>query len=266
MIKKFLLILILFFGLCSSAIAGGIKFVQVADAHLSSSNPYTVEALKKTVSDINTLDNISFVIFTGDNIDKSNEKVLHEFMNAIKGLKAPYHIVIGNHDVFRSGGLSKTQYIDIIRQHNPLYLHTKPSYVFKRGEFVFIVVDGAKEAIPGAGGYFRPSTLEWLDKQLTKYKKKNVIIIQHFPLLTNIVDKSYRVYKSEDYTNILNKHDNVIAVIAGHYHMNKEQMENGVYHIISPSLLATPNTYKIIDIVTTKGFSPMIYTRLKTVD
>lgn len=266
MIKRFLFIFLFLLGMCSSAFAGGIRFVQVTDAHFSSANPYTVDVLKNTVKDINTLDGISFVVFSGDNIDVSGEKDLHAFMSIIKDLKAPYYIVIGNHDVFKSGGISKVQYIDIIKQHNPLYRPSKPNYVFKRGGFVFIVADGAKEAIPGPGGYFRPSTLDWLDKQLTKYKNRNVIIIQHFPLLTNVGGKSHRVYKVEDYTAVLNKHDNVIAVVAGHYHTNKEQMENGVYHIITPSLLSTSNPYKIIDVVTTKGFSPMIYTRLKTKD
>ena len=266
MIKKIILILAICLGLKSAAVAGGIRFVQVTDAHFSSGNPYTETVLKKTVKDINTLDGISFVVFSGDNIDVSGEKDLNLFLDIIKDLKIPYYIVIGNHDVYKSGGISKVQYIDIIKRHNFFYRPSKPNYVFKRGEFVFVVVDGAKETIPGPGGYFRPATLAWLDKQLTKYKRNNVIIIQHFPLLTNVGGKSHRVYKVEDYMEVLNKHDNVIAVISGHYHTNKEQMENGVYHIITPSLLSTSNPYKIIDIVTTKGFSPMIYTRLKTSD
>ena len=45
--------------------------------------------------------------------------------------------------------------------------------------------------------------------------------------------------------------------------MNAETMENGVYHISSPSLLTLPQEYKIIDIVTTKEFSPIIYTQLR---
>ena len=40
-------------------------------------------------------------------------------------------------------------------------------------------------------------------------------------------------------------------------------MKDGVYHISSPSLIALPYSYKIIDIVTTKEFSPIIYTQLK---
>ena len=43
-------------------------------------------------------------------------------------------------------------------------------------------------------------------------------------------------------------------------------MKNGVYHISTPSLLNMPNSYKIIDIITTKEFSPIIYTQLKDFD
>ena len=42
-------------------------------------------------------------------------------------------------------------------------------------------------------------------------------------------------------------------------------MRNGVYHITTPSLIGEPPVYKIITIVTTKDFSPMIYTELKEV-
>ena len=65
---------------------------------------------------------------------------------------------------------------------------------------------------------------------------------------------------------VLAKHQNVLAVVSGHFHVNAETMENGVYHISSPSLLTLPQAYKIIDIVTTKEFSPIIYTQLREFD
>ena len=65
---------------------------------------------------------------------------------------------------------------------------------------------------------------------------------------------------------IIDKHDNVLAVVAGHFHTNVEKMQDGVYHITSPTILKLPNSYKIIDIVSKKGFSPIIYTQLKEFD
>jgi len=267
MIKKVLLLAIfLFFSALSIANAGEIKFVQLTDTHYSAYNPYSAEVLKAAIKDINNQSNVSFVAFTGDNIDSSKEENLKGFLKIIKGLNVPYYIVIGNHDVFKSNGISKKRYMELIKQNNWFRGSTSPNYVFKRGEFVFIVVDGAKENIPGPGGYYRPKTLEWLDKQLTKYKKKKVVILQHFPVIPPTDSKTHRVYQVETYFNVLNKHDNVIAILSGHYHANKEKMENGVYHINSPSLMAVTNPYKIIDIVTTKGFSPMIYTQIREIN
>ena len=51
--------------------------------------------------------------------------------------------------------------------------------------------------------------------------------------------------------------------MSGHFHVNYETMKDGVYHISTPSLLSVPYSYKIIDIVTTKDFSPIIYTQLR---
>lgn len=267
MLKKiFLSILFTLFMTICSVHAGEIKFAQVTDTHFTVSNPYTAEVLKATVNDINNQSNLSFVVFTGDNIDSSKEENLVGFIKIINKLNVPYYIVIGNHDVFKSNGISKQQYMEIIRKHNWFCRYSKPNYVVKKGEFVFIALDGAKETIPGSGGYYRPKTLAWLDKQLSKNKKKKIIIMQHFPILPPKESRAHKVYQVESYYEVLNKHDNVIAIISGHYHVNKEKMENGIYHVSSPSLLSASNPYKIIDIVTTKGFSPMIYTQIREVD
>ena len=105
-----------------------------------------------------------------------------------------------------------------------------------------------------------------LEKQLKKNKNKPVVILQHFPLVSIKEIPSHSVYQKEKYIDLLDKYDNVISVIAGHLHMNSEIMRNGVYHITSPTLLNDPPSYKVINIVLTKGFSPMIYTELKEVD
>ncbi len=268
MLKRLFVIFCTVLGMvfAGGAYAGEIKFVQVTDTHVSKDNQYSQQILRDAVKDINSLENISFVVFTGDNIDPSNYENLEAFLKIINKLNVRYYLVFGNHDVFKSSGLSKKRYLEIVRAHNWFYWPPKPNYVFKRGEFVFIVLDGAKETIPGTNGYYKQATLEWFDQQLTKYKNRPVVVFQHFPVLPPTDDRSHKVYKPEDYMAVLNRHDNVIAVVSGHYHTNKEKMDNGVYHINSPSLIGVPNPYKIIDIVTTKGFSPMIYTQLREVE
>lgn len=270
--KTILLFLSVFiFQTCTWAFDSSIKFVQVTDTHFDKNKPYTVKVLEETVKDINKLKGVSFVVFTGDNLNNPNPEYLPDFVKIINKLKAPYYLVLGNHDVFKNKNLSKEQYNDIVRDNNLFWFHKGWNYTFKKNGYTFIVVDGAKEIIPGPVGYYREDTLKWLDKQLYKNAKKPVIIFQHYP----IIDapefpgsrlKTHRTYKPEKYFEMLSKHHNVLAVISGHFHINSESMKDGVYHISSPTLLDNPHYYKIIDIVSKSGLSPIIYTQLKEVD
>lgn len=269
--KKFLLLLlgIFFTVVCtaSKVLAENIKFIQITDAHLSVDSEYSQKVLKSAVEDINNQQDVSFVIFTGDNINNPTPENLREFVKIVSKLKVPYYVAVGNHDVYKSKDMSKVRYYQILRETNIFYPQRSANYAFKKNDFVFLIVDGAKEIIPGSGGYYRESTLNWLDKELTKYADKSVIILQHFPVEypegSEVRLKTHKTYRDEDYKEILGKHKNVLAVITGHFHTNYETMKDGVYHINSPSLIALPQSYKIIDIITTKDFSPLIYTQLR---
>ena len=269
LILTFLTILLLQCG--TFAMESAIKFVQITDAHFEAGKPYKVEVLKATVNDINQLKGVSFVVFTGDNLNSPNPNDLDDFIKISNKLKVPYYLVLGDHDVFKSKNLSKDTYNSIVRENNLLWFHRKWNYTFKKKGYHFIVVDGAKEVIPGSVGYYRADTLEWLDKQLTKRAKKPVIILQHYPILDtpdfgSAKLKTHRTYQPEKYFEVLDKHNNVLAVISGHFHVNSEAMQNGVYHISSPTLLDTPHCYKIIDIISKDNLSPIIYTQLKEVE
>lgn len=269
--KKFILSLFVLLAFtCVSAFAASaktIKFVQVTDAHLSASSEYSVKVLKSAVEDINCLQDVSFVVFTGDNINNPSEENLKLFLKTVKKLKVPYYIALGDHDVYKANGLSKVRYFDMIHERNWGMFRHQPNYKFTKKGFVFLVVDGAKEIIPGSVGYYRADTLEWLDKQLERNSKKDVIIFQHFPVVypdnAESSVKTHKTYKVEQYQELIAKHNNLLAIVSGHFHANSENMENGVYHISTPSLLTLPQSYKVIDIVTTKEFSPIIYTQLR---
>lgn len=269
--KKFISILLgLFFVLTSKVYAENIKFVQVTDSHLDTNSEYSQRVLKSAVEDINKQPSVSFVVFTGDNINNPTEDNLREFVKIVSKLNVPYYIALGNHDVYKSKDMSKIRYYEILRETNLLYKQRTPNYEFKKNGFVFLIVDGAKEVIPGSVGYYRKDTLDWLDKKLTKNQGKPTIIFQHFPIeYPNASEnrlKTHKTYRDDEYKDVLANHENVLAIISGHFHVNYEIMKNGIYHISSPSLLAIPQSYKIIDVVTTKEFSPIIYTQLREFD
>jgi len=251
--------------------AKDIKFIQITDSHFSrEGKDYTqrdvensARVLEKTIEDINTIPNVDFVAFTGDNIDTANAADLKSFLMMANKLNVPYYIVIGNHEVFKSQKLDKVEYMRIVRKYSDSYKPKSSNYVFEKNGIVFMVVDGAKEVIPGPAGYYKKDTLKWFDKQLITYKNRKVVILQHFPIVEPYHNRSHTTYNVKDYETVLNKHKNVIAILSGHFHGNAENMKNGVYHISTPALVEPPHNFKIIEIIVKNKKDYQIYTQLR---
>lgn len=255
---SFTIALVLFYS-CINAKAENVKFIQATDVHLTKDNTLYLEDF---VNEINkNYNDLDFVIFTGDNIDKPKIEDLQTFLGIIKKLKVKKYVILGNHDVYKSGGLNKQLYMKTVRKNLGAYHSDSSNYIFKIKGVVFIVMDGVKEVIPGSAGFYKESELQWLDSQLTKYKNKKVVVFQHFPLLDS-KRVTHNLYKKENYLQVLNKHNNVIAIISGHYHKNREEFDGSIYHIVTEKFSDNTN-YKIIEIDTE---IPMVYSRLISKD
>lgn len=254
--------MIIFFA--QNVCAKEIKFIQVTDSHFSTTeSKYPRNVLEKTINDINSVPNVDFVVFTGDNIDTANSTDLIKFLKIANNLKYPYYMVIGNHEVFKSQNLDKKEYMKVVRKYSKNCRSKNANYVFKNKGVVFLVVDGAKEVIPGPAGYYKKDTLKWLDKKLKKYEGDNVVIFQHFPVVAPYYNRTHSTYNVSDYEAILKKHSNVIAIFSGHYHANGETKQDGIYHVSTPSLLSPPNNYKVIEISIKNKKDCQIYTQLR---
>lgn len=251
--------------------AKDLKFVQITDSHFSNLGlefsirdiENSKSYLQKTIMDINSIPNVDFVVFNGDNIDQPNSDELKIFLKIANQLKAPYYIVIGNHEVFKSQRFTKKDYMQTVRRYSKNCRARTPNYVFEKNGIVFIVVDGAKEIIPGPAGYYKKDTLVWLDKELTKYKNKKVIILQHFPIVDPYYNRSHTTYNVQSYQEVLKKHSNVIAIFSGHYHANGEKMVDGVYHVSTPALVEAPHNYKVVEISVKNKKDYQVYTQLR---
>lgn len=248
-----------------------VKFIQITDSHFSSgSAEYTQKevessnrALKATINDINTIKGVDFVVFTGDNIDSANSDDLKKFLAIANKLNVPYYVVIGNHEVFKSQNLTKKDYMKIVRRHSKNCRPFAPNYIFYKNGFVFFVVDGAKEVIPGPAGYYKKDTLKWLDKNLTKHKNDTVVVFQHFPVVEPYYNRTHMTYNVKDYEDILKKHDNVIAIFSGHFHANGETKKDGIYHVSTPALVEPPHNFKVVEINYKNKNDVQIYTGLR---
>lgn len=251
----FLTIFLSLFMLQQNVSAETIKFVQVTDVHL---NQYNIEYLNNFVKEINKEKDLDFVVFTGDNIDNPDFNDLESFLIQAKKIKVKTYILLGNHDVFRYKNLDKKLYMHTVKKYMGAYHSNKPNYYFIKKGVVFVVMDGVKEVIPAPNGYYRNYELEWLESILNKFADKKVVILQHFPLIETNID-GHNTYNKDSYLELLKRHNNVLAVISGHYHKNKEVKMDNIYHIVTKNF-SNNKYYKIIEIDTDTN---MIYTLLK---
>lgn len=255
--NKFLGLLFTILLSISTAFAADIRFIQVDNLQFSTSNE---EKFLDLIQEINNYKNIDFIVFSGSNICRPDKNELENFLKTAKKLKKPYYIVLGMKDVNRRKDLSKAEYMKIVKKYTRTHSKIEsPNYVFEKNDMIFIVVDGSKDVIPTSNGYYRAEVLNWLDEQLKLYKNKNVVILQHYPIIPPSKRETYYTYKAEDYLKMLAKHKNVKAIVSGHFNALNEQNVNGILHISTSDF----PTYRIIDVIDCDSANPAFWSSIK---
>ena len=236
--------------------ASEVKFVQIDNLKYTPNSKEAADNFVKTINNINKQEP-DFVVFTGNNIAASNERHLKAFLKKARKLNSPFYIALGHKDLHKKKGLSKVDYIKMVRRYTFKNI-SSPNYVFKKKGVVFVVADGSKEFIATPFGYYRDDVINWLDKTLTKYSNKHVVIIQHFPIYPPAEAESYRTYKADEYFKMLAEHKNVIAIVSG-FDINAENDVNGIKHITT----AGYPKYRIIEIIDCETDNPTIWSTLR---
>lgn len=255
--KKTFGLIFIFLLTVSTAFSADMRFIQV-DGVLY--NQTSSDKFEQLIDRINNEKGVEFIVFTGNNISKPDKSELESFLVKAKKINKPYYIVLGQKDVNKKKGLSKKDYMELVRKKAKAHkLINSPNYVFTKNGIVFIVADGSKEVIPTTNGYYKEDVILWLDNQLDSAKDKNVVIIQHYPLIPPCQRETYYTFKADEYMKLLNEHKNVKAVIAGHFNANSEQIVNGIVHI---STKEAPS-YRIIDILDYDTKSPTFWSTIK---
>ena len=256
---------ILFFQ--ASAFCAEITFSAISDACIKADkeNNTMTPSIKKllTVKDDANSTGSDAVIFLGNNINGANSYDLVMFAKIINKIKKPIYTGIGNRDTQKAKHLDKKEYYRLLNKFSKNKVSKLPS-AKKINDFVFIFMDGTNEMISMPRGYFKDKELIILEKYLEKYKNKDVVIVQHFPVI-DMKDSLKSTYNTEPYKALLARHNNVVAIISGHENEDFEITdENGIKHLNIPSL-AQSGEYKVINIKTT-GKERFIKTKIISVE
>lgn len=234
-----------------------LKIVQLSDIHYDSilinigSRMYgeSRELFQAAINDINSLKNLDAIVSSGDNINRPSKKDLFNFLKTSKQLKIPFYITIGNHDVGLLGNSSKRFYINTLKKYYP---YIKPEgkntyYITDNIKgYKFIFLDGVIDGQISAHGLFPKEQLAWLDNKLKANENYKIIIVQHHPVVPPFEGGTHDVINSDEYLEIIDKHNNVVAVLSGHYHCVKAIIRNNVLHASAPSLVQYPNAYRLM--------------------
>ena len=108
--KNFFLLLLLLISTVTQAQVKPFRFAFISDTHIGSPNGSAEEDLRRTVRDINAMDDIAFVVLTGDITELGTNEELKLAKQILDSLDVPWHIIPGNHDTgwSESGGVMFT--------------------------------------------------------------------------------------------------------------------------------------------------------------
>lgn len=161
---------------------------------------------------------VDFVIHAGDIADfglVSEFKWVHRSM---KKLRAPYVVVVGNHDLVANGP-------KIYRK-----MYGEFDFVFDIADYRFIFFNSNSREYNFNG---KVPDLDWLDQQLKEVPEgKKIFLVSHVPPFSTDFDASLE----EAYTQLVARNPAVLASLHGHEHSFNNIVENGVRYFITASV------------------------------
>lgn len=194
------------------------KFAWLSDTHVGSA---TGEAdLRRSVADINAMNDIAFVIHSGDVTEFGSDVQLHIAQRLFDSLNKPHYICPGNHDTKWSESGCTT--------FPKLFGNDK--FVFEFGKFRFIGLHQGPRMRMG-DGHWAPEDMRWLDSVLAAMPDKNqpLFFVTHYPVDSSISNWFVMLDKVKKY--------NTQAILHGHGHRNGVFNFEGIAGIMSRSNL-----------------------------
>ena len=232
--KRFLLLLLVaVYPFLLQAQAKSFRFIHISDTHIGSPNGAAEEDLRRTVQDINNMDDVAFVIITGDITELGMDKELELAKKILDELNVKYYIIPGNHDSgwSESGGVSFTR----------IFGYDKFQFEYNGIRFIGCA---SGPYVRMSDGHIPRDAIVWLDSLLEKTPKEQpVIFCNHYPL-DNSLDNWYEV------TDRLKQYNTILA-ICGHGHTNKVYSFEDIPGVMGRSNLrarAKTGGYNIVDV------------------
>jgi outer membrane protein assembly factor BamB len=231
--KKIIFLLLLFASQTGSSQIKPFRFAFISDTHISAPNTPPEMDLRRTVRDINNMDDIAFAVLTGDITELGTDDELKLARQILDSLDMPWYIIPGNHDTgwSESGGLSFTTFFG------------DDKFVFDHNGIRFMGC-ASGPYVRMSDGHIPRSNIIWMDSVLqSTAKEMPLVFLNHYPI-DNGLDNWYEI------TDRL-QHYNTISILCGHGHRNKAMDFEGLSGTMGRSNLrakAKVGGYNLVDV------------------
>ena len=246
--------------MCTAA-NNNLRIAQISDAHFSSYEDNTSykmlknsgELLDDAIKQVNMSGAYDFVMFTGDLVNTPKISELENFRSHANNLIYPWYAIDGNHDISIDGPLTKQKFISVLNEHNKNIKKDSIYYAFtpKKGYRV-LCIDSVIDNKITTNGEVSNQQLDWIQNELNTHAKDTVIVAIHVPIYEPFSSSNHKLNNDYELKRILKSHKNPVIILQGHYHAVKIRQDDNILAISSPSLVTYPNSFRVININTTK--------------
>ena len=181
--------------------ARNFRFAQISDTHIRPDYT-TIDDLKLTVAQINSMDSVDFVLVTGDITHKGDKESIIIAKQILDSLDIPYYVIPGNHDT-KFGEQCIVDFVEVFGASN---------FIFQHDSCAFVGINTGQ--LNSSNGRVGDEELLWLDSVLNGLPvDMTKFIISHHPLQEDDIDNF------QDLSNVLMQH-RISCILSGHYHIN----------------------------------------------
>ena len=211
------------------------RFAFISDTHIGSPSGQAEEDLRRTVRDINAMNDIAFVVITGDITELGTNEELRMAKQILDSLDVPYYIIPGNHDTgwSESGGFGFQQTFG------------SDKFSFDHGGIRFMGT-ASGPYVRMSDGHVPKDAVRWINHVFERMPaRKPVIFLNHYPL-DHGLDNWYEIIDQL-------KNQNTILALCGHGHANRKMNFEDIPGVMGRSNLrakAAVGGYNLVDITT----------------
>ncbi len=200
--------------------------------------------LESLVATLNDMQGIDFVFNLGDLVNGDADGEFPLMLDIFSRCRHPVRHTIRNHDLVKQTAPQAAALCGI----------DSFFYDFTLGDFRFIALDSLDESIYapqgtdrleranqfftahpekyGYNGRLSPERIVWLERLLddAAARGQRAIILTHIPILPEAACIETVAWNHEEMLQLIDRHPNVVAWLAGHEHTGGCKVRNGVLH------------------------------------